>query len=167
MSTRSWLLSALVLTIGCGTDSSPDSLLSPQFANAGLQQSVHGRIYIGILDEKDTFTAVRHADGSVTGQFNVHSPSEGHIRGRVVCFTIEGNAARLAGIIERADDFPSLVGTGAMWTVRDNGEGSNDPDDIASDIRYGIPLVTAIAHCSVSEIREFEMQRTGNIQINE
>jgi hypothetical protein len=167
MSTRSWLLSALILTIGCGADSTPNSVLAPQFSNAGLQQSVHGRIYIGILDEKETFTAVRHADGSVTGQFDIHSPSEGHIHGRVICFTIEGNSARLAGVIERADDSPFLVGGGAMWTVRDNGQGANDPEDIASDIRYGIPLVAAIAHCSVSAIREFELQRTGNIQIIE
>jgi hypothetical protein len=164
---RRWLFCSLLLTISCGPDSARDTVLAPQFANAGLQQSVHGRIHISFLDEKDTFTAVRKADGSVTGEFDVHSSTEGHIHGRVVCFTIEGNSARLAGIVERADDFPSIVGGGAMWTVRDNGEGSNDPDDVASDIRYGIPAAAAIAHCSVSAIREFEMQRTGNIQINE
>lgn len=166
MSRRSWLFCSLLLTISCGSDSTRDGVLAPQFANAALQQSVHGRIYINILDEKDTFTAVRRPDGTVVGQFNIHSSTEGHIRGRVLCFTIEGNTARLGGIIERADDFPALVGGGAMWTVRDNGEGSPDPEDVASDIRYGIPVVAAMAHCTVPAIAEYEMQRTGNIQVN-
>jgi hypothetical protein len=167
MSRRSWLFCALLLTISCGSDSTENNVLAPQFANAALQQSVHGRIYISILDEKDTFTAVRRPDGTVVGQFNIHSSTEGHIRGRVLCFTIEGNSARLAGIIERADDFPALEGGGAMWTVQDNGEGSNDPEDVASDIRYGIPLAAAIAHCTVPAIAPFEIQRKGNIQINQ
>lgn len=162
---RSWMLSALLLTISCSAETGAEAVFAPQFANAGLQQSVHGRIYIGILDEKDTFTAVRLPNGSVTGHFNIHSPTEGHITGRVLCFTIVGNTARIAGIVESADDFPAIVGGGAMWTVVDTGEG-NDPPDISSDIRYGVALETALDHCEVSQISAFELQRIGNIQIN-
>lgn len=73
----------------------------------------------------------------------------------------------MADIVERANDSPFLVGQGAMWTVRDNGEGANDPPDVASDIRYGVALPAALSHCSVSRLAEYELQRTGNIQISE
>jgi hypothetical protein len=77
-----------------------------------------------------SFAALRGADGSVDGNFHLrtHVPDGGaKVSGRIVCFTIVGNEAWLAGVIEKA--VGPAAGTTVGWRVVDNGEGSAVPPD--------------------------------------
>ena len=159
------LLPVLLLVAAC-SDSATD-VSAPQLAVNADQQSVHGRIYVDFFDEKDTFTAIRAPTGQVTGRFNVHSPEFGHISGTVFCFAIDGNRARLAGVVTNAKEAPFLIGTGAYWTVQDNGEGSSDLPDLSSDINFGSSIADAEAHCVRERIPAYDVQEKANIQINQ
>ena len=159
-------LPALLLAAGCSDQAGTDPS-APQFARAFPEESVHGQIYIDAFDEKDTFTAVRLSDGTVRGKFDIHSGEVGHIHGDVICFTIVGNVAYLGGRITKAKDFPLLEGLGAQWTVQDNGEGSNDLPDLATDIRFdpSITIGDAERHCLLPRNLGFHPQARANIQI--
>lgn len=136
-------------------------------------QTVSGHVELDIpnLDfpefnifEKYSFTAVKHQDGSVTGEFNVYDNYEdypGHLKivvhGIVTCFTIQpdGKTAWLGGTVTNGDyvfegvTYTLNNGTDANWIVVDNGEGSNAAPDEASDLSFGWdPGTTADNNCA-------------------
>jgi hypothetical protein len=83
-----------------------------------------------------SFSAVKRADGTVTGQIQLNSRSLAvvvHIR--VDCLRIEGNKAHMSGRVTRSSD-PSqgFVGELNRLVVEDNGEGQNAPPDMISGI---------------------------------
>src|SRR5687768_13220815 len=86
------------------------------------------------------FTAVQHADGTVSGNLEVYQRSnnpqyELRIHASLDCLVIIGNQATMSGIISHAvgpspglvDDYS--VGTRVIFTVVDNGEGKASPPD--------------------------------------
>jgi hypothetical protein len=160
------LLPLLLVAAGCAdTTVLP---LTPQETVIGKQQSVHGQIYLDfvLFEEKDAFTAVRSPNGRVVGQFDVHNSNQGHIHGTVTCFTIDGQRARIGGVVTQAKTAAFLEGLDAYWTVVDGGEG-NGASDTASDINYGAPVGSALAHCAAEIIPPYAPQRRANIQINQ
>jgi hypothetical protein len=112
-------------------------------------------------------------NGSFQGRFEVRDVfTDGSealkVRGRVTCFTVEpdGRTARMGGVIEGGIDEPPLE---AVWTVRDNGEGANDPEDQATDLRFFQPPGTAEFHCAVGFPPEafgtFGNNERANVQV--
>ena len=81
----------------------------------------------------------------------------------------DGKTARMGGVVE-SSSYP-IVGTEAVWTVRDNGEGQNEPRDQASDLIFGIPpqLNFAARHCTVgfppALFNEFGEFVRANVQV--
>jgi hypothetical protein len=148
-----------VAVLGC--EAVPDRVLAPDrdgvsgpsLSPSGVQQRVTGHANIFLpsfqAEERYSQSAIRHADGSVTGEFELHSEQDAGIRvhGDVTCFTIVGNTARLGGVIERSDT-PGLAGAEVVWTVVDNGEGDNDPPDLTSDF-FLVGSGGAQFHCAV------------------
>ena len=114
-----------------------------------------------------SFAAIEGADGSVSGTFHVrtHIPGGGaKVSGRVVCLSIVGNQAWVAGIIERAEN-PANVGVPAGWWVIDNGEGAGAaPDRISRQWRG----VDAVGYCDEKPVSQplFDIE-AGNVQIHE
>ena len=113
--------------------------------------------------EKYSFTAVKHQDGSVTGQFTVYDNYPDYtsrlrivVQGIVTCFTIQpdGKTAWLGGTVTNGDyvfegETYSVTGTDANWIVVDNGEGNNAPTDEASDLSFAFdPGTTADNNCA-------------------
>src|SRR5919199_37165 len=87
-------------------------------ASAHLQQQVTGHANIelpvfGNAVERYSNSAIRHSDGTVTGQFELRSEQGDGLRlhGDVVCFTIVGNRARLAGQVQRSNTPLAPVGS--------------------------------------------------------
>lgn len=109
-------------------------------ASSGVEQSVTGHANI-VLDyfnnaiERYSQSAIRHADGSFSGEFELSSQQAGSLRihGDVVCFHIVGNTAYLAGIVDQSNYEGVTPGSYVVWNVIDNGEGANDPPDLTSD----------------------------------
>jgi hypothetical protein len=153
------LLSVAALLTSCATDPTRQSDTgAPKFAGGGSGPSASGHVeqdIEGCCLEKYSFDAHYLGDGSVHGRFNIRDfftdgSEKAWAKGRVTCFTVEadGKTARMGGVVESASD--PVVGTEAIWTVRDNGEGENDPGDQATDLIYGIPprFNAAQRHCT-------------------
>jgi hypothetical protein len=174
---RSAVLVLAAAVLGCATGSdgpaapARDADLSPLLRKGGLQQRVTGHANIFLpnfqAEEKYSNSAIRHADGSVTGEFQLKSAQDGGLRihGNVICFTIVGNTARLAGVIERSSDPTIPAGVHTVWTIVDNGEGNNDPPDLTSDFFGALPA-QAQFHCAVGFILPLLPVLSGNLQVH-
>ena len=114
-------------------------------------------------------SAIRHRDGSVSGEAEEHAqtPAGDFIRrghATVVCFTVSGNVARIGVVVDQSRGAGSAPGTEAFVTLVDNGEGNNAPPDLASVALAG-PPGTAQAHCDVGFARPMFPIDSGNIQV--
>jgi hypothetical protein len=68
-----------------------------------------------------TMSASRQPDGEFSGSFTIFYPGPGwRAFGRVACFTIQGGAAWIAGVIEAAND-TTVIGHQYGWRAVDNG----------------------------------------------
>jgi hypothetical protein len=176
LSIAAFVISALAIT-SCNND----DVVSPKGPNQDQtsldwrsgNQTVSGHVELDIpnvdfpqfnVAEKYSFTAVKHQDGSVTGEFNIYDnyPDYSSIlriiaHGIVTCFTIQpdGKTAWLGGIVTNSDyvfegvTYTYNNGTDANWIVVDNGEGNNSPSDEASDLSFGWePGTTADNNCA-------------------
>jgi hypothetical protein len=170
---------ALVLGVAVGgCTAGPDGALgpgrtfdgSPLFAAGGATQQVtgHANVFLPLFqaEQKYSNSAVRHADGSVSGEFELKSEQDGGVRvhGNVICFTIVGNRARMGGIVEQSSE-PAFVGLHVVWTVVDNGEGKNDPPDQTSDF-FVVPPAIAQAHCATGFNLPLLPVLGGNLQVH-
>lgn len=113
--------------------------------------------------------AIRHADGSVSGEFENHveiaATGEFILMAHVdiVCFTVTGNIARIGGIVERQVGGTTGVGAEGFITVVDNGEGADDLADLASP--PGVAPGAAFAHCATGLPRPLFPIERGTIQV--
>lgn len=145
----------------------------PSLSASGAQQQVTGHADVLLpsfanAEEKYSNSAIRHADGTVSGEFELKSAQSGGLRihGDVVCFTIVGNQARLGGLIDQST-IPSYEGLYVIWTVVDNGEGRNDPPDQTSDFIGPVSAATAATHCATGRnVGPFLPVLRGNLQVH-
>jgi hypothetical protein len=174
-------LSAAALLLSCGTDPTRQGDTgAPELSGGGSGPSASGHVehFIeGCCVEKYSFEAHYLGDGSVHGSFNVRDlftdgSEKAFAKGRVTCFTVDadGKTARMGGVVE-AGNPPQFVGTEARWTVRDNGEGQNEPRDEATDLVWGIPpqFNAAARNCAglvpFSFFSVFGPIARGNVQV--
>jgi hypothetical protein len=138
------------------------------------KQSVTGHYqFVGINtgnDFKYSLSAIRHVDGSVSGEFEerVLLASTGDFirqtHGTVTCFEIVGNMARIGGLVDHATDPRFLPGTEFRLVVVDNGKGGDDPPDLGSNARFGVPG-TAQAFCDAGTPFNLERVEHGNVEV--
>jgi hypothetical protein len=129
----------------------------------------HARItffFGGMVVDQYHFTAIRHKNGRVTGNFKFNSrflDENAHVSGEVVCLTVTENRARIGGIV-RKSDFEEFIATGSqlIWSVTDNGKGHNDEPDMASPL---LGVVDATPFCAAgAPAPEFPVEK-GSIQV--
>jgi hypothetical protein len=109
---------------------------------------------------------------SASGVFNFTGKVGGleqHIHGDILCYSISGNQARVAGVITTSDQL-ALLNQEALWMVEDNGEGSNGPiRDRITNYRAA-PPGSAQAYCfpPVAIVDDPDMYQieTGNVQVH-
>jgi hypothetical protein len=174
------LSSVTALLISCGSEPTvpfESKAADLSAGGSGPRASSHverGLAEFGVTIEKYSFTAHHLGSGEVGGRFQVRDvfadgSEQLKVKGEVTCFTVEpdGKTARMGGIVDGGD--PSFAGTEAAWTVRDNGEGNNDPPDEATDLRFGLPPGIAETHCTVGFPPEafgtFGPSERGNVQV--
>jgi len=158
--TRSLVLFTVGLALtSCENDPTGSVDPGPSFSSGGSGAGASGHVErplpaFGLVIEKYSFIAHTLGNGAFQGRFQVRDVfidgSESlKVRGSVTCFTVEpdGRTARMGGVVDGGD--PAFDGTEADWTVRDNGEGQNDPRDQATDLRFGLPPGFAEFHCTV------------------
>src|SRR5437867_358500 len=122
------MLGAFTL-MACGADSEATSprltIAGPSFSvvgDAGQRVTGSATILLPNFDsarERYGLTAIRHSDGSVTGEFEEFSEQEGgqRIHAHVVCFTVVGNGARLAAQIDETNVPFGPEGSYVVWSV--------------------------------------------------
>jgi hypothetical protein len=109
-----------------------------------------------------------NAKGSpAKGNFNFVSRIFGgavHARGDILCYNISGNRARLGGLITDSSA-PELIGSEAIWSVEDNGEGSSA---VVPDRATALELGDAQSYCLVPPIPDPTSLpiETGNVQVH-
>jgi hypothetical protein len=141
---------------------------------ADVKQSVTGHYqFVGINtgnDFKYSVAAIRHDDGSVSGEFEerviLNSTGEfiRQTHGTVTCFEIVGNMSRIGGLVDQATDPRFLPGTEFRLVVVDNGNGASDPPDLGSNARFGFPG-TAQAFCNAGTAFNLEPVEHGNVEV--
>ena len=142
---------------------------SPLLGVGRVAQSVtgSGSFILGGNNRTFSFTARRHADGSVSGEWervnHVGNASQTKSHGQVTCFTISGNQARLGGFAT-SGIAPNLA---ALWHVADNGQGANSPPDQISAQFVGGGLGNVAPYCAgtLGNIPALNNVVNGNIQV--
>jgi hypothetical protein len=134
MNQKSFRYLAILLTV---TAVLAGILVATAGAQGNPKASGHGNLTVGDFGQTRTFTftAVQHADGTVTGQFEVNNPSFPiRVHGQIDCLKFDGNRAIASGPATQTTE-PGVVALGriAVFGVEDNGEGNNAlPDQITT-----------------------------------
>jgi len=128
------LLAAVVVLAGL--------LTSPAAADGDPSASGHGNSISGGELRTFSFTAVQHADGTVTGEaeaFNRGFPIRVHWK--IDCLKFEeGNRAITSGpITQSSDPEVAAVGRISVFGIEDNGEGENAPPDRITTVEVYAP----------------------------
>ena len=177
------MLGACTLT-ACGTNGEPTSprlpIAAPSFSAVdagatGVGEGDHvtgsATIILPAFDnalERYSLSAIRHKDGSVTGEFEEFSEQEGgqRIHAHVVCFTVTGNSARLSAQIDQTNVSFGPVGSYVVWSVIDNGEGAKATPDQTTDIFFGGTAAQAEFHCRTGfPLAPYFSSVRGNLQV--
>ena len=168
----------VVAVLGCGSaakDSTSPRVAAPEFSrtdqgSTGAQ--VTGDIAIVLPDfnnslEQYSVSAIRHRDGSVSGDLEETSQQQGgqHIHARLVCVTVTGNTARLAARLEKSNVPFGPVGSYVVWSVIDNGHGKARPDQ-TTDIFFGATEANAKFHCDTGfNLAPYYNSIRGNLEV--
>jgi hypothetical protein len=134
-------------------------------------QSARGAGHFTVGGELRTFsfTALKYADGTVQGEYQLFNRSSGtRLHGDVVCLSVVGNLAWIGGSQEHGSDgFPPDLENG--FRVADNGEGANDPPDGMSLMFVNAGPGFAQAYCTARPPAPAPLNpiEAGNIQVRE
>jgi hypothetical protein len=172
------LLCCGVALSGCGSDATVEptgptssGLDRPLQKASGTQQQVTGSAFISLdgVPERITFSAIRHQDGRVSGQFQLFTEQIGGVRlhGIITCLGIDGTLARLGGEVTQSS--PPGFESGAIWAVIDNGEGAGAPPDESTDMFVFTPPEVVEEFCTGGLETPFLVpfhSARGNIQVH-
>lgn len=172
------LLCVIAAAAGCsGRDSESASQrfvpLAPSLSVSQNGQRVTGNATVllpsfGDALERYSVSAIRHADGGVSGELEETSEQEGgqRIHARVYCFTVTGNSARLAARLDQTNVPFGPAGSYVVWSVIDNGQGAKSAPDQTTDIFFGATQAHADFHCSVGfNLAPYFSSLRGNLQV--
>ena len=164
-------------SLACGANSDTTSprftIAQPNLSIVDAGQRVTGNATVllpnfGNALERYSLSAIRHADGSVSGEFEETSEQEGgqRIHAHVVCFTVTGNSARLAAQIDQTNVDFGPPGSYVVWSVIDNGEGAKSPPDQTTDVFFGGTAAQAEFHCRTGfNLAPYFSSLRGNLQV--
>lgn len=157
MKTRwSWaLLAAITMVSG--------ALAAPVFAARGTSASGSGMLTINGEMRTFAFTVHEGPDGTVAGQAHVVNRSMDfaeHIS--LDCLRVVGNTAFVSGIVTKGDP---LEGWKALFSVRDNGEGSNSPEDTITLVSHLPPTIAVDCHTPPPPSIRYLPIEHGNIEV--
>ena len=140
-----------------------------QSASGGYHFTTDPSFFGAPVENRLSFTAARHEDGSISGHFNYEQGFLGDrfiFKGSVTCFQIydtpvlqdwedipamTGNRAKWGGVIESSND-PTLPAGVFIWFQSiDNGEGAGAPPDLSTVSGFGDETANE-AFCGVSNV---------------
>jgi len=172
MTRRTLGISSAVIGVVLGIAGCKDSPTGPPEARFGIGTGgsfvTTGGAEITLIVDGVTERWSFNAKGTpANGEFNFTGKMFGdhiHVHGDVLCYNVGGNRARVGGVITMSD-VPGLVGSEAVWSVEDNGEGSNA---LVADRVTVLHIEPAQPYCAVPPIPDPETLpiETGNVQVH-
>jgi hypothetical protein len=171
-------LCAAAVAFGCGSpaaDHSSAATTSAALSTAGQRATGAGHVVIGDARRTFAFTAVRHQDGTVSGEAELFNRATGFlVHGEVICMTVIGNHAWIGAIIKQPI-VSFCDGTNMYFHVQDNGEGPERRTDLLSgaeacDVAGPAAVALDLAYCesagAIDPLPMFPIE-DGNIQVHE
>ena len=171
------VLAPALLCLLAACEQSPPTSLHPSSAPASAAAGSGARVVSGAGQYTGGFgttkvevNAIRHADGTVTGQYEQRNLESGFMmHGSLDCASSSGNRVYVSGtitIIQNPGTFDIPEAVGFMMVVEDHGEGANAAPDRVSPFIYGVPSQS----CTDPWIQDFLVVRTdalesGNFQV--
>ena len=163
-----------VVLAGCDgaiepTATAPSPLLGR--GSGPVVQSARGAGHFTVGGEWRTFSfvALKYADGTVQGEYELFSRLTGNrIHGDVTCLSVSGNLAWIGGVQEHSNNEAFPPGGENAFRVADNGEGAKDPPDEMSLMSVNGPPGFAQAYCNGRPpFPALNPIEAGNIQVRE
>jgi len=147
-------------SVECSGENPDDRVTQAAMGHANLTQGGELRTL--------SFAAIQHADGRVTGQWELNNrANDTRLHGSVTCLTVIGNRAWIGGITDQSNNPGTPEGRGVSWRVVDNGEGADSPPDQLSltftNLAPGVPEL----RCRNAPPYPLMPVEAGNIQVRE
>jgi hypothetical protein len=169
------------LVLGSGNASMQQAAAAPQAATGG-RASGHVYLTLGtgfftaLQNEQYSFTALSTSNSptplAAKGQYDLTiitaTGAVQEIHGSVICMTVTGNTARMAGLITSVvvNGIPRVINPATaanIWNVTDNGEGQGTVDTASPMIFF--PAAVVPFHCANDFIPPQFANEKGNIQV--
>lgn len=132
-----------------------------------LSVNGHGNVPIAGDLQTVSFHARQTGNGTAAkGSLVVNSRGQDtRVFSTIDCLSIffDGRTAFMSGVITQSNNPTFPEGSHTYFTVRDNGEGANDPPDLMSDI--SIFSSTSTITCNNMMLLPFMVIEAGNIQV--
>jgi hypothetical protein len=112
--------------------------------------------YAGNPYQRYSVAAIRHRDGSFSGQVEEQSEQDGgqRMHGAIHCFRVAGDTARLAARVTHSNFSFGPPGSYVIWNVVDGGRSRHgDGADRTTDFYFGGTRAQAEAHCRANLLR--------------
>jgi hypothetical protein len=167
----------LVAAVACSDPATPDPA-APRLAAGGVQEKVTGGgqfVHPDFGTVAFAFTAIRHADGSVSGTFQQNQFDVGATyKGKVTCFAVDpvNHRAWIAGDLTFSNDPSPIteVGDDAWFRVLDTGDNAAEPDrSTFLGFEGGAGIITSEEYCAVKLWADGNARTwpvTGNLKIH-
>jgi hypothetical protein len=132
----------------------------------------HVKVTQSNVNDRSTFLALRDGQGQPRGAFEwVSERPDGTIvsgSGKIVCLTVFGNVAHVAGIFEEEDAYwITPPNNYAIWSVQDNGKGKDAPPDVASGLLVGATEAQVEIHCQTGSFLATVPNQGGDIVVED
>jgi hypothetical protein len=113
-----------------------------------------------------SFSARKYADGTSTGQLQLHSPEfDVVVHLELNCLRVVGNRAHMSGFVTYTSNTDeAFVGEHNRLVVEDNGEGPAAPPDMVSGIPAN-PGNTNPETCETNTLTPNRIVQHGNVQV--
>jgi hypothetical protein len=154
-------LAALILSVGV-----PRAAVAHPGPGSPVVASATGSGHIVLLGEIRvfTFTAQKHADGTVKGQVEIRfRPFDAIVHAELDCLRVIGTTAVISGPVTRST-IPGIEGLRGITSVQDNGEGAAAPPDMTT---WPTPLVpqSSTLDCNTIAPAANQVVAFGDVQV--
>ena len=153
-------------------DNTPNPVVAT--VTGGAHWIISSGPFAGLL-RRFTFNAVQRADGSAFGEWQLIVGLT-ILHGDITCLAIEGDGARVGGIVEDGKFTTFVDGTDIAWEAVDGGEGANEAaeDQTSNPVAFrNAPAGSAAEFCASGTVPELpgnpdftiDAITYGNVQI--
>jgi hypothetical protein len=170
---RHLILAPLAILVACeGPAPTEPAMASADLSSVMLTAATgSGHYFSGGEQRTFSFSAVEHADGSASGQFEIviHAIDR-YIQASVTCVTVRNDTAWVAGVVTKTNHPAVIPGRVSYFWAVDGGEGAGTEDKV-STARINDAVGEDARFCSITPDEAFSglpgnVVQRGNVQVH-